>query len=407
MPIIRRHQTYFISAGEVSGDLHGADLILELKEKLPRLSPFGIAGEAMLNAGTNPIASIDELNVMGIMEIAKKLPQLKMLESRILRRIEQFSPRFAVLIDNPGFHIRLAEQLKLRGLIVFQYVAPKLWAWGARRADAICRNFDLVMGILPFEEQFFKDRNINYEYVGSPLKDRTDKVMIKREALGIPSKMSLIACLPGSRPTEVKKILPVIANIQERVRKSIPGAVFVVPLAPGIAIESIPEFLSPKGAGSDLVNIPAGRDLAVESYEYQDLRFIRGMSLEILGAANAAIIASGTATLECALLCTPMVVVYSMNELTYQIAKRAVHLPHVSLVNLIAGKELVREFIQDFSEDDIAIELISLVTDDQKIQQVRESFEDLRDKLKGKAAGNAAKLIDEYYGRKNRQLKAW
>lgn len=396
MPLNKRSDTYFISAGEHSGDLLGADLVLALKEKMPKFTAFGVAGNAMLNAGVEGVASIDELGVMGITEVLKKLAELRMLETRLLAWIDQVEPRFAVLIDNPGFHLRLGEQLKMRGIKVFQYVAPKIWAWGEGRAPKFKTAFDLVLGIFPFEEEFFKSRGINYTYVGSPLKDRVDKVMIKRESLGLQPGRAIIACLPGSRVSEIKRNLPIIAAIRDAVSHSRPDAEFIVPVAQNLDFDAVLEALSFRGGETRHL----GRDqgLAVESVAIGGLRLVRGMSLEIMAAADVAIVASGTATLECALLGTPLVVVYAMSELSYQIARRAVKVPYVSLVNLMVGRKLVQEYIQDVSTTDVAREIIDLLTPGPRRKAMLESFEDIRDRLKGMAADSAAQAIASYFG---------
>lgn len=388
----RKVESYFISAGEHSGDLLGADLVLALRAKLPKVTAFGVVGTAMANAGVDEIANISELSVMGVQEVLAKLAKLRMLETRILSWIDQAEPKFAVLIDNPGFHLRLAEQLKMRGIKVFQYVAPKLWAWGEGRAPALKENFDTVLGILPFEESFFLQRGIRYSYVGSPLKDRIDKVIIKREALGLPKDKAVVACLPGSRPSELKLNLPTIAGVRDHLARKLPDALFIVPVAHNLGFDAVADALSYGGRAPVLEPMPEG-SIAAESYRCGNLIFVRGMSLELMAAADVAIVASGTATLECALLGTPMVVVYTMSELSYQIAIRKVKVPYVSLVNLIAGRRLVEEYIQDFSMDDIADELYELLTNKIRRKTVRDSFEDIRDRLKGAAADNAAAVI--------------
>lgn len=392
----KKADSYFISAGEHSGDLLGADLVLALKEKLPKLTPFGVAGDAMLNAGVEAVASVDDFSVMGITEVALKLADLRMLETNLLAWIDRTEPRFAVLIDNPAFHLRFAEQLRMRGVRVFQYVAPKVWAWGEGRIPKIKESFDLVLGIFPFEEEFFKSRGLNYVYVGSPLKDRVDKVIIQREALGLTVGRPVVACLPGSRVSEIKRNLPIIAQIRDAVAQELPDCEFIVPVAQNLAFEDVLEVLSFRGGVPSVI----GRDqgLAAESVSVSGLRLVRGMSLEIMAAADAAIVASGTATLECALLGTPLVVVYAMSEISYQVAKRAVKLPYVSLVNLMAGRKLVEEYIQDISAAEVALEVIELLTPGPKRKAVLESFEDIRDRLKGMAAVNAASAIAAHLG---------
>lgn len=397
MPLSKRAESYFIAAGEVSGDVLGADLVLALRERLPKLNPFGVTGPAMRNAGVEEIASIAEFNVMGLSDVARKLPDLRLLESRLLTWIDRVQPRFAVLIDNPGFNLRLAEQMRMRGLRVFQYVAPKIWAWGAERAERIRTSYDLVLGILPFEADVYQQHGIRYEYVGSPLKDRIDKVIVTRESLGLPKGRPVIACLPGSRPAEVQRLMPILAAIRSAVAPAMPDAIFLVPMAPGICVTDIAAALGRGGQTPGIAARPADNELAIESWVVDGFRAVTGMSLEIMAASDVAVVTSGTATLECALLGTPLVVVYAMSEFTYQIARRAVKVNNVSLVNLMAGQRLVREYIQDVPPVEVAAEITALYLDKARRKSMCDRFEDIRDGLKGSAAAAAATAIATYF----------
>lgn len=392
MPLKDQGPSYLISAGEFSGDLLGADLVQAMREVMPKYSPFGITGPGMSQAGVTSIASISELSVMGVSEVLGRLASLRMLESRILEWVDRFQPRFAVLIDNPGFHLRLAEQLKMRGIKVFQFVAPKLWAWGAGRAPKLREVFDLVLGILPFEEQFFKDHGINYKYIGSPLKDRIEKVMVTRDHLGFPPGRPIIACLPGSRMSELKLNLPTLVAMRDVVAGKVPEALFVVPVAPSLSFEDVADIL---GYSADSPLKQSHGVFAGETYELSGLHFLRGMSLELMAACDAAVVASGTATLECALLGTPMVVVYTMSALSYKVAQRVVKLPYVSLVNLMAGKKLVSEYIQEFSVEEIGAEVVELLAPSLKRLEMKRAFEEMRDELEGAAALRAATVISQ------------
>ncbi len=367
---------------------------MALREHLPKHQGFGIAGAAMSKAKVNAIASVSELSVMGVTEVLAKIGQLRMLESRILNYVDRVHPSFAVLIDNPGFNFRLAEQLTMRGIPVFQYVAPKLWAWGADRIEKLRSDFRAVLGILPFEEDFFRTRGVNYNYVGSPLKDRISKVVVRRESFGIAPHQRILACLPGSRESEISLNLPTILRLHQTLKTQVPDALFLVPVAPNIPMNLVADVVrSYLGHELSLTPVTSGAEIAVESWQIENIRFVRGMSLEVMAIADAAVVASGTATLECALLGTPMVVVYTMSSLSYEIARRVVRLPYVSLVNLIAGRRVVQEFIQEFSIADVANEVKSLLTDHEINQEMRFLFEDLRNKLQGDAAQKAAEII--------------
>ena len=367
---------------------------MALREKLPNYTAFGVAGSAMIETQVEAVATTDDLSVMGVTEVLARVSALRMLESRLLSWVDKLQPSFAVLIDNPGFNLRLAEQLKLRGITVFQYVAPKVWAWGGGRIARLKRDIDMILGILPFEEEYFRNRGVNYAYVGSPLKDRINKIIIRRETLGLSPTRPIIACLPGSRPSEIALNLPTLVGVRDIVAKELPDALFVVPIAPNIAIDLVDETLRARfGMGLTPYQPEKVGDLQVESWMCGGLRFVRGMSLEMMAIADAAVVASGTATLECALLGTPMVVVYTMSSLSYEIAKRVVKLPYVSLVNLIFGQKVVQEFIQDFSLADVGAEVLSLLRDQGRRQDLTFLFADMRDKLPGFAASTAANII--------------
>lgn len=385
--------SYFISAGEYSGDLLGADLALALREGMPKLTPFGIAGPAMAEAGVEQIASIAELSVMGVSEVLRRLGALRMLESRVLEWVDRYQPKFAVLIDNPGFHLRLAEQLRLRGIKVFQYVAPKIWAWGEGRASTIRASFDAVLGILPFEEQFFKDRGITYEYVGNPVKDRTEKVIVTRSHMGLPEGRPVIACLPGSRMAELKLNLPTLVETRDIVARQLPEALFVVPVAPNLSFGDVARIL---GYPPNAPLLPSHGVIGGECYELCGLHFVRGMSLELMAVSDVAIVASGTATLECALLGTPLVVVYTMSPLSYKVAQKVVKIPYVSLVNLMAGRKIVSEYIQEFAVSEIGAEVLELLLPSQKRESMKRDFQAIRDNLHGSSARAVVAVISRY-----------
>jgi len=386
--------TYFISAGEYSGDVLGAELVLALQQVFPKLSPVGVAGPNMRKVGVTPIAHVEDLNVMGVWEIAKNLGDIRLLEQRLIHAVEITKPNFAILIDFPGLHFRLAEAFKMRGVEVIQYVAPKLWAWGAGRLERLRRDFDLVLGVLPFEGEFFQKGGVNYRYVGTPQIDRADRVIVSKEALGLPLKRPLIALLPGSRKTEVTKILPYLRSIKNALDFKVRGAIYVVPVPPSLNLSDVIGAMSANET-SEPSRILGTGPLAVEC---EGIYFIEGMSLELMGAADVAVVASGTATLECALVGTPMVVVYAVNDLTYALASRALTVSYVSLVNLIAGKKVVNEHIQKIDPAGVAGEISELLHDGGRRTEMLEQFRALRDSLQNDAASRAAAAIAAHAG---------
>lgn len=330
---------YFISAGETSGDLLGGELVRDLKVRLPHFVPCGIAGPRMREAGVLALASIEDLAVMGFVEVLKHLPRIKDLESELLARIDRLAPSFAVLIDYPGFHMRLAEQLKMRGIRVYQYVAPQLWAWGEDRVNILRQVTDGVLGIMPFEADWFKERGVNYTYVGTPQVDRVKAVERDRTRLGLPREGPVVGFFPGSRASEVKRVLPVMKAVRDAIKQLVPDVTAVVSAAPGLD------------------------DQLFQSIAATNTIVTRTRSLDLMASADVALVTSGTATLECALVGTPMAVMYVLNPISYLMARRLVRLPYISLVNLVAGKRIVNEYIQNIDTEALARHLAALITD--------------------------------------------
>ena len=380
---IKVSKSYLISAGEFSGDLIAADLVQALKSVLPDITPYGIVGETMLKAGVSPLANISELSVMGVLEVAKRLVDIRMLEQRILSWVDRTNPSFAVLVDFPGFHFRIAEQLHLRQIPVYQYVAPKVWAWGKSRVSQLRDNFAGVLGVLPFEEEFFLQNGVHYTYVGSPHFDRMSKIAVKPEDLGFPAGRKVIAFLPGSRMSELKGILPVMERIRREIIRQEPDTICVIPLASGLNWDDVSPLL-----GGDVSTIKKSF-----GWEAAGFHWLNGCSLELMKVANSVVVASGTATLECALAGTPMSVVYVMNDLSFAIAKRVVDLKWVSLVNLLMNQEVVKEHIQIIDPVVVADEVLALSVDSVARRKMLQHFEDLTSKLRPGASETAAQWI--------------
>jgi lipid-A-disaccharide synthase len=377
-------QCAFISVGEYSGDLLGAELVLQLKKEFPKLDYFGVTGPALAQSRVTSIASIDELNVMGIVEVARKISDIREVERRVLAWIDRLEPRFAVLVDFPGFHFQLAEQLKLRGIPVFQYVAPKLWAWGRGRVEGLKRDFTKVLGVLPFEEDFFTSQGVRYEYVGSPHADRMSKIQVSARDLGLKNESPIIAFMPGSRKTEVDLIFPHMIDVRNRLKSILPEAQCVVPIADSLSWSDFSGFFGCEAK-------PHGDEHKM--FFAHDFWWMSGGSLELMKVSTAALVASGTATLECALAETPMVVIYVMNDMSYAIAKRMVSLKWVSLVNLLMNRSVVSEHIQDINTAKIAEELVELTQESPRRRVMKEHLRELTLSLKPQAAANAAKSI--------------
>ena len=360
----------FISVGEFSGDLLAAQLVKELRSQIPQIKFSGIAGKEMAKEGVEQIVSMDVLNVMGLFDVLQKAAEIKIVEKRILAYLDRINPKVAILVDYPGFHFRLAEQLKMRGIKVVQYIAPKLWAWGASRVVKLRRDFDLVMGIFPFEAEFFRSRGVQFEFVGCPHLKRLEKIPYSHKELGLRADSPVVAMLPGSRESEVRRILPIMLTLKKNLANSKPNIQFCIPVAANLSYESVLKLIPPS--------------------EKEGILLIRKKSLELMKVADLALVASGTATLECALLETPMIVLYKMDSFSYFLAKRKVKLKWVSLVNIIMNQEVVPEYIQVFDETEVLKTLEELL--DKKSGRylvMRRLFKQLKDELSDPSAMTA------------------
>lgn len=381
----------FVSAGEPSGDLLAGELLEHLKILMPDAEFFGICGARMRQAGCEELFSIEELSVMGFVEVLKHLSYIKRLEFSLLEEIDRRKPDFAILVDYPGFHLRLGDALKLRGTFVFQYVAPQLWAWGEKRTKVLKHSTDEVLGIMPFEEEFFRQRDVNYTYVGTPQVDRAAVASGERQRFGLDATKKIIGFFPGSRRGEIQRLLPRMLAGREELRRLDPNLHFVVSAAPNLPLELFAQQL-----GISLP-APAVDHAGLKVFHLGDTTLVQGQSIHLMKASDAALVTSGTATLECALVGTPMAVAYVMQNLSYKLAKHFVKLPHISLVNLVAGHRLVEEFVQTFSGQELALELLKLAQEPDYRSTKKLALEALNERLKGNLAQKAAETIESCY----------
>lgn len=362
---------YYIIAGEASGDLHGSNLIKELKKLDAAAVLRGWGGDKMQAQGITLVKHYKDLAFMGFVEVIKHLPtifrNLKFCKQDILH----FKPDALILIDYPGFNLQLVKWAKNKGLKVIFYISPQVWAWKEGRVAVIKKYVDKLLVILPFEKEFYKKWNYDVEYVGHPLVEVIEEY--KKEHNAHYSSPNTIALLPGSRKQEIKRKLPVMLETA----KHFPGHNFIVAKAPGIPDEFYHDFLS----------------------GYKNVNAASDQTYSILMQSKAALVTSGTATLETALFNVPEIVCYKADEISYQIAKRLIKLKFISLVNLIMNKEVVKELIQDdLTVGKLKNELNELLTNEQRQQEVKNDYKDLKDLLSrgGNASANAAKIIHDF-----------
>jgi lipid-A-disaccharide synthase len=320
-------KSIMVLAGEPSGDLHGANLCREILRLSPGTRLFGMGGKRMASAGVEIVQGIEETGVVGFWEVFKNLKRFRSIFRRLLGILEERRPSAVVLIDYPGFNLRFACAAHARGRTVIYYISPQVWAWGVRRVRKLKECVDKLVVIFEFEKEFFRPYALDAEFVGHPLLDALGSVPGKEEArrrLNL-SGSPVIALLPGSRPAELDRHLPLLLESGELIRKRFPGVVFAVSLASSALLPAAEAHLKRSGLGAMIV---------------------RGQNQTVLAAADLALVTSGTATLEAAVLGTPMIIVYRLAFFSWLIARSLIKIPYIGLANVVYGKKIVPEYVQ-------------------------------------------------------------
>lgn len=362
---------YYLIAGEASGDLHGANLMEAIQRKDSEADFRFWGGDKMAKYGGEPVKHYRELAFMGFVEVIQNLPTILRNIRFCKNDIKGFQPDVLILIDYPGFNLRIAEFAKKLGIRVVYYISPQLWAWKENRVETVRKFVDDMLVILPFETEFYRKHNIDAHFVGHPLLDEVAKLQpLDVELFKAENKLSekeIIALLPGSREQEVKKML----DIMLAVRPHFPHYQFVIAGAPSLPEEFYRHYLD------------------------NDVRFVSNKTYDLLRASKAALVTSGTATLETALLNVPEVVCYKGNPVTYQIAKRLIKsIQYISLVNLIMERESVKELIQsELTEQNLATELRKILEEEEGRARILSDYKLLREKLGGSGASDKAAAI--------------
>jgi lipid-A-disaccharide synthase len=327
-----------LSAGEASGDMYAARLATALKQRLD-VAIFGMGGPQMRAAGVEIITDYSEVSVVGITEVLKRLPSLRRAMRRLVDEAERRRPPLAILTDFPGFHLRLARKLRPKGIRNVYYICPQFWAWRPWRVNLVRRRFAQALCIFHFEEKFYAAAGVPVKFIGHPLVGNV-KPSLTREFFckknGLVEGAPLFTILPGSRRGEIAYHVPVLVEALAEMKKTIPGGFgVVVAVAPGLDVEELKAMFP--------AQLP--------------IKFVAGDTYSALAAADLVIVSSGTATVETALLGTPMIVVYRLSPMTARLAKLLVRTRFFSMVNLIAGRAVVPELIQDdFTADRVAEE---------------------------------------------------
>lgn len=368
-------------AGEASGDLLGAHLIRALRERVPHASFFGIGGPKMQAEGLDAWWPAERLSVMGYVDALRRLPELLRIRRGLLNRIRAEAPDLFIGVDAPDFNLGVEKRLKRSGIKTLHYVSPSIWAWRGGRVHKIGRAADRVMCLFPFEPAIYERNGIRASYVGHPLADvfpdRINRDLV-RESLRIPSDQCVVAVLPGSRRGEVARLAESLIGMIKLLAEKRPDALFLVPL---VTRETRDLFEQALNEG-EATHLP--------------VRLLFGHSHEAMSAADVVVVASGTASLEAALLKRPMLITYKLGKMNYRLAKRLVYLPWVGLPNILAGESLVPELIQDEATPEaMAAAVCHWLDDSEARERLVERFDQLHDQLRQGNADKAAAVVLE------------
>ena len=371
---------YYIISGEASGDLHGSNLIKELKTLDNNCEFRAWGGDLMQKQGAKIVKHYRDLAFMGFAEVVKNLSTIKKNMKFCVADVKKYNPDVLILVDYPGFNLRIAKKLYGSGIKIFYYISPTIWAWHKSRIKTIRKYIDKMFVILPFEKEFYKQLGYNVDYVGSPVKDAVCKYIDSKKDYTLQNFISdnnlsenkKIAILPGSRKQEIEKILPVMLNTI----KNFNNLEFIIAAAPSF-----------------------NKDYFLQNFNIPDnVKILHDKTYDILRFADSALVASGTATLETALFDTPQVVCYKTSGLTYFIAKNLVNIKYISLVNLIMDKSVIKELIQNnLTTETLSTELNNLINNNNYRNNIFADYNELNKKIGEKGSSKRlAELIIKY-----------
>lgn len=368
-----------IVAAEASGDLLGAHLVKALKERLPEAEFVGIGGPKMIAAGVTSLFPMEKLAVMGYVEVLKRYFQITGIRRKLIRHFKANPPDIFIGVDAPDFNLHIEMVLKKKGIPTIHYVSPAIWAWRGERIKKIAKACSKVLAIFPFEKPLYDEAGIDADYVGHPLADMipvsADRMAMRR-SMKLPAEGKVFAFLPGSRQSELQYMADVFIQTAMQIRRQYPESRFLVPLASRETRALFEEAVFRNHA------------------EEVGFTLLFGHAMDAMIAANVVLVASGTATLEAALLKRPMVITYKMAPLTYRLKKRKKYQPYVGLPNILSGKFVVPELLQeDASPENLANALINLVQDDAVVLKLESLFSEMHQSLRQNTAEKASTAI--------------
>ncbi len=371
--------------GEASGDQHGSHLVKHLKRCDPSLRIYGIGGEELRKAGMEILFHAQELSVVGIVEVCARLPQIVKAFQTLKREIVSAPPDLLILIDYPDFNMRIAAVARKHGVPVLYYISPQIWAWRQNRVKKIARLVDQMAVVFPFEAAFYEQHGVPVQFVGHPLMDREVPVMDTQALLqqfAMKSQWPIVGLLPGSRKSEIDRLLPVMLGAARLMQKEFPEAQFIIPVAPGIREEDIKERVKRHGLAVTIATDQLHQALHI---------------------CHLVLVASGTATLETALMKKPMIIMYRIALLTYLVGRLMIRVPTIGLANIVAGRQIVPELIQgDASPQRVCQEAVSLLKDPRRMTAMKKELARVGELLGSSGASErVAIMAHEMLNKKN------
>ncbi len=369
-----------ISAGEASGDMHAANVVKALRTQHPELEFYGMGGEQLRDAGMKLLVDCSDIAVMGIIEVLLKYRSIMQALNILKAALKDNPPDLLILVDYQEFNNKLAEAAKALGIKVLFYIGPQVWAWRQHRVHQIGKRVDMMAVILPFEEKFYQGANVPVRFVGNPLADEAKPNRDRASCMasyGLNNTQPVIGLMPGSRKSEIRRILPIQLAAAEQLHKDKPQLQFVLPIASTLKEDIFKAEL--------------------DKYSHLDIKLVKDLSYNVMQCCDAIIAASGTATLEIALLGIPNCITYKIAHLSYAILKRMVHIEHIGLVNIVAEKGIVKEFLQYQAKPGLIANEITRILDDEAYRNTMlQELNRVRKKL-GKTGGinNMAELVME------------
>ena len=368
-----------IIAGEASGDLHGSRLVRSMKAQDPTLTFYGVGSRNMRDAGVSLLADASAISVVGATEVLSHIGAIYTVYARLKRFLREERPDLLILIDFPDFNICVGKAAKKLGVPILYYISPQVWAWRKGRVHTLAKLVTAIMVVFPFEVELYRKAGVDVRFVGHPLADVVKSEHTREQArkiLGVRQEGRTVALLPGSRSNEIMHLLPDMLKAAAILKLRFPDIQYLLPVAPTLAHELVERYVAESGLAVSIID---------------------GKVYDVLRASDAAIVTSGTATLETGLMAVPMVIVYRMSKLSYLIGRLFIHVKHIGLVNIVAGRTVVPELIQnDVTPEKMAGAIGSLLADQEKLRSVESDLMQVRAQLgAGGASERAASVARE------------